>query len=160
MKAFALFVLIAGTAFAVDSRIADVTVYADRAQITRTAEAALNAGENRVAITGLPDLLQDDSVRATGKASVPVTILDVQVKRDVHEKLSDDVTAKLEDETRKITGARRDLDRKAQAVQAEFNKRRASASRADAGVEQVDRELLGTEADSSIGSGVRIPRGE
>lgn len=200
MKTLAAFVLIliAGHALAADSRITDVTVYADRAQITRSAEVALNAGENRVTIAGLPDMLQDDSVRATGKASVPVTILDVQVKRDVHEKLSDDAAAKLEaellalgderaaldgrsrvltqqwevvrqiqiksagdvsrdiqinkfdvtqlkdlpayiggeltklqDEMQKIAVARRELDRKTQAVQAEFNKRRASASRVE-----------------------------
>ncbi len=198
MKCFIIAVLVAGNALAADSRITDVTVYADRAQITRTAEVALNAGENRVTMAGLPDILQDDSVRAAGKAGVPVTILDVQVKRDVHEQLRDEVVAKLEaellklgdertaldgrhrvvgqqyeflkqiqvkaagdvsrdiqinkfdvaqlkdlpgyiggelakleDEMQKIVIARRELDRKVAATQAEFNKRRASASRAE-----------------------------
>ena len=187
------FAALAGT-----STITDVTVYPDRAQITRTAEFDLQPGENRVEIGPLPVILDDNSVRAAGKAAAPVAIQDVAVRRSVREQLRNEEIAKLEqqltdlrdqrtgldarqrvlneqrdllnqiqvkaagdanrdiqinkfdiaqlkdlpafiaaeltkyeDATAKINADRRELDRKIQAAEAEFNKRRANASRAE-----------------------------
>jgi uncharacterized protein (TIGR02231 family) len=181
-----------------DSKITDVTVYADRAQVTRTAEVSLSAGETRVSFDSLPVDLFDDSVRASGKGAAPVSIQDVEVRRTVREQVAD-ATAKeletrlqklrdenaaldarqrvldqqrnflsqiqikaagdisrdvqinkldvaqlkelpgflgaefgrLEEESQKLTVARRELDPKIRAAEAEFNKRRVAAARAD-----------------------------
>jgi uncharacterized protein (TIGR02231 family) len=87
---------------AAESSITDVIVYADRAQITRTAEVPLGVGETRIAIHALPDTLFDDSVRAAGKASLPVSIRDVEVRRNVREQLRDDALAALEEQLQRL----------------------------------------------------------
>ena len=179
------------------SRVTEVTVYPDRAQVTRSTEVSLAAGENRIVFAELPVALADDSVRASGIAATSVTIQDVEVRTVVREQAADaaaielekrlqllrdenaaldarqrvldqvreflrqiqikaagdisrnvqinkfdiaqlkDLPAtigaeftRLEDEAQKVTVARRELDPKIRAAEAEFNKRRAAARRA------------------------------
>ncbi|HEX8227993.1 MAG TPA: mucoidy inhibitor MuiA family protein [Chloroflexia bacterium] len=63
-----------------ESRIAEVTVYTDRARITRRGSVKLQAGEQRVSVANLPATLQDDTVRAGGRGA-GVRILGVEVVR-------------------------------------------------------------------------------
>ncbi|RXW17065.1 hypothetical protein EST38_g8784 [Candolleomyces aberdarensis] len=51
----------------VDSKIAGVSVYSHRAEVTRTFNLALTPGQNQVEISGLPRLLIQDSLRVEGK---------------------------------------------------------------------------------------------
>jgi uncharacterized protein (TIGR02231 family) len=64
----------------IEARIAEVTVYTDRARITRRGSVKLQAGEQRVSVENLPATLQDDSVRAGGRGA-GVRILGVEVVR-------------------------------------------------------------------------------
>lgn len=57
---------------AVDSTITAVTVYADRAKITREATVELPAGSHTVVFHGLPSILMPDSLRAEGAAKADV----------------------------------------------------------------------------------------
>lgn len=50
---------------AVDSRISAVTVYADRAVVTRTARLQLPKGQHEIALEQLPFQLDDTSLRAS-----------------------------------------------------------------------------------------------
>ncbi|HET6313836.1 MAG TPA: mucoidy inhibitor MuiA family protein [Chloroflexia bacterium] len=63
-----------------ESRIAEVTVYTDRARVTRRGAVRLQAGEQRVSLDNLPAGVQDDSVRAGGRGA-GVRILGVEVIR-------------------------------------------------------------------------------
>jgi len=71
--------LFAGDIAAAD-RIAAVTVYSDRARITRVAEVELPAGENIVRFSGLPVALEDSSVQASGKGTAGLKILGIEVR--------------------------------------------------------------------------------
>jgi uncharacterized protein (TIGR02231 family) len=66
---------------AVDTTISDVTVYTDRARVTRRGTAHLAAGEQTLSIENVPTSMQDDSVRAAGRG-VGVRILGVETVRD------------------------------------------------------------------------------
>jgi N-terminal domain of unknown function (DUF4140) len=46
-----------------DSKITNVAVYSGRAEVTRLFRFALKAGQNQVHINGLPDVLDQDSLR-------------------------------------------------------------------------------------------------
>ena len=46
-----------------DSRITDVSVYSGRAEVTRLFCFKLEAGLSQVHINGLPDVMEQDSVR-------------------------------------------------------------------------------------------------
>jgi uncharacterized protein (TIGR02231 family) len=80
----------------VESHITDVTVYPDRAQITRSAEININPGETRLLFDKLPAMLADDSIQAAGKAAAQVVIGDVAVNTVVHEQAQDAKAEELE----------------------------------------------------------------
>jgi uncharacterized protein (TIGR02231 family) len=63
------------------SRIDAVTVYRSSARVTRVAEARLGAGDGRVLLEGLPESLDDDSVRVSGKGTARARIFGVSVER-------------------------------------------------------------------------------
>ncbi|GAB4279816.1 MAG: mucoidy inhibitor MuiA [Oscillatoriaceae cyanobacterium] len=64
-----------------ESRISAVTVYQDRASITRSAKLTLTGTEQELIIQGLPLTLETESVRARGSGTVTVRILGVQTER-------------------------------------------------------------------------------
>lgn len=80
----------------VASRIADVTVYADRAQIMRKAGIELSAGSQRLAFARLPGWLDEGSVRVALVPASAAEILDVQVLRTFLSKASDEDFRKAE----------------------------------------------------------------
>jgi uncharacterized protein (TIGR02231 family) len=62
----------------IEAPIVAVTVYPDRARVTRRGTVALTPGEHTLTLGSLPTTLQDDSVRAGGKGA-GVKILGVEV---------------------------------------------------------------------------------
>jgi uncharacterized protein (TIGR02231 family) len=65
----------------VDTTISEVTVYTDRARVTRQGTRHLAAGEQTLSIENVPTSMQDDSVRASGRGE-GVRILGVETVRD------------------------------------------------------------------------------
>jgi uncharacterized protein (TIGR02231 family) len=61
-----------------NSKISEVTVYADRAQVKRTAEKYLAAGEHRLIFDKIPDSLQSESIRIDGKGNF--VLMDFKLK--------------------------------------------------------------------------------
>jgi uncharacterized protein (TIGR02231 family) len=64
----------------VDTRICEVTVYTDRARVTRRGTVTLTGNETELAIASLPATLETDSVRATGSGTIAVRLLGVRSK--------------------------------------------------------------------------------
>lgn len=64
----------------VESRITAVTVYQDRALITRTADVTLSPGIDILEFPNLPTDLLDQTLQVTGSANSSVKILDVRIK--------------------------------------------------------------------------------
>lgn len=63
------------------TRISQVTVYTDRARVTRRGVVALTGGERELAIASLPANLQTESIRASGSGTVAVRLLQVRTER-------------------------------------------------------------------------------
>lgn len=63
------------------SRIDAVTVYRSTARVTRAARVEVGAGAARVLLEGLPDQLDDDSLRVEGKGSARARVFGVAVER-------------------------------------------------------------------------------
>ncbi|HXE97567.1 MAG TPA: DUF4140 domain-containing protein, partial [Dongiaceae bacterium] len=83
-------------------RITAVTVYPDRALTTRTAELDLKPGSYLVTFDSLPALLQDDSVRVSGKGSAGVTIVGLEVKKAFLEQSGEKRVKELDEEIRAL----------------------------------------------------------
>lgn len=63
-----------------DTRVSAVTVYADRASVTRTGTVTITPGDHVVIIDGLPGGLSPDSLRADGESTAGVTLGAVEHK--------------------------------------------------------------------------------
>ncbi len=64
----------------IEALISQVTVFSDRAQITRRAAVQLEGGAQELVIAGLPAALDENSLRASGSGTVAVKILGVESK--------------------------------------------------------------------------------
>jgi uncharacterized protein (TIGR02231 family) len=109
-----------GHAITAGQRITAVTVYPDRALVTRSGTVMLPAGIQTVVFDHLPLNLEEDSVRAKAASRTAMKILGIEMRRDYREvapnadtqKLQDGVT-KLDDQIRALTDEQRDLNKRA-----------------------------------------------
>lgn len=83
--------------------IAAVTVFPDRARVTRRGRISLMPGEHRLDISGLPMALLPDSLRASGRGTARARLLGV--------------SARVENYTDTPAGAARELEAKIQAAE-------------------------------------------
>ncbi|MBD0311085.1 MAG: DUF4140 domain-containing protein, partial [Microcoleus sp. T1-bin1] len=79
----------------IDTRICEVTVYTDRALVTRRGTVGLTGNERELAIASLPATLETESVRATGAGTVAVRLLGVRSDRVFSSEPAGDRTAEL-----------------------------------------------------------------
>jgi uncharacterized protein (TIGR02231 family) len=93
-----------------NSRINAVTVYRDRAVVTRTASAQLAAGEQVLSFENLPAALVDQSLQAAGRGVAGATILDVSAQNVFAEATSNDRVKDLETQIKELQRQRRVLD--------------------------------------------------
>jgi uncharacterized protein (TIGR02231 family) len=84
-----------------DAPIVAVTVYLDRARVTRRAVVRLPAGDHRVHVGPLPLGLRRDSVRVGGRG--PATVLGVDVVTHHHARTPDAEAAELAEQRRTLT---------------------------------------------------------
>src|SRR5712671_4564817 len=107
-----LFLSLPAGAFAekANSRISAVTVYRDRAIVTRTATAQLAAGEQVLSFENLPAALVDQSLQASGRGVAGATILDVSAQNVFTEATSNDRVKELENQIKDLQRQRRVLD--------------------------------------------------
>lgn len=123
MKPFRLLVLsvLPAALFAapVDSSISAVTVYADRAVVTRAGTAELTPGIAEIVFSNLPQALDDRSLQVTGKGTAQVTILDVSAKRAFVDFAANPRVKTLEDELKALMKQNRALDDRTNLLQAQ-----------------------------------------
>ncbi|OQB92963.1 MAG: hypothetical protein BWX86_01719 [Verrucomicrobia bacterium ADurb.Bin122] len=94
-----------------DSRISAVTVYADRAVVTRTATLDIAAtGQQELVFNNLPATLVEQSLQVSGRGTAQVTILDVAAKATYLDFTPNDRVKTLEDELRGLEKQTRGLD--------------------------------------------------
>ncbi|MEZ5412941.1 MAG: mucoidy inhibitor MuiA family protein [Opitutaceae bacterium] len=94
---------------AIDSRITAVTVYSDRAVVSRTADTKLSAGINELTFNALPANLLDQSLQVSGSGSTAVTILDVTAKQTFLPETPDPRRKDLEDQIKALREKDRSL---------------------------------------------------
>lgn len=103
-----------------NSRIAAVTVYADRAVVTRNATLDLAAtGMVEVMFEKLPAALLDQSLQVSGRGVAQVTILDVAARAAYVDFTPNERVKALEDELRALARQRRAVDDRATVLKAQ-----------------------------------------
>ncbi|MDI7004635.1 mucoidy inhibitor MuiA [Pseudomonas aeruginosa] len=104
---------------AVDSRISAVTVYADRAVVTRTARLQLPKGQHEIALEQLPFQLDDASLRASLGASAAATLLDVSSAAQRVERPDDNRVQQLDQQLREIDRQLREIHDRGSVLEAQ-----------------------------------------
>lgn len=106
------------------SRIDAVTVYRESARVTRVAKVELPDGATRVVLEGLPDELDDDSIRVEGKGAAKARVFGVGVERmTAQEAVTAEARAveerieRLQDEDRALEDAGRAAQARAKFVE-------------------------------------------
>ena len=85
------------------SRIDSVTVFADRAQVSRNASLSLKPGTNLVTFGDLPQLLDEASLRAEGKGTGRARIAGITVKDVFLERVQQKRVHELEEQIASLT---------------------------------------------------------
>ena len=119
LPALFLSLVAALSAAPVDSKISAVTVYADRAVITRTATLAVGAGQTELVFANLPESLLDQSLQVTGRGTAQVTILDVTAKRTFVDFTPNERVQQLETQLKALGKQVRALDDRAAVLEAQ-----------------------------------------
>ena len=105
-----------------DSHIAAVTVYLDRAVVTRSATLALPAtGLTEVTFEKLPAALLDQSLQVAGHGVAQATILDVTARATYVDFTPNERVKELEDQLRALAKQRRVLDDRAAVLKSQEN---------------------------------------
>src|SRR3954453_16309553 len=86
------------TELVLDAPIVAVSVYPDRARVTRRGRITVPAGDQTVYVEPLPLALQEDSGRVAGRG--PATVLGVDLAIRHHPQAPDDTVAELERQRR------------------------------------------------------------
>ncbi len=94
----------------VDSRISAVTVYQDRAVVTRTASVQLAGGTAVLVFPNLPQALNEQSLQVSGRGTAQATILDVSAKQTYVDYTPDARVKELEDQLKGLGKQMRGLD--------------------------------------------------
>jgi uncharacterized protein (TIGR02231 family) len=136
------------------SRISSVTVYADRAQVTRSCRLSLKAGTNLVTFDALPQLMAEDSLRAEGAGAGRARIAGVTVRSVFLERFQEKRIRGLEEEILA-------LNRKVESIEA--RRKALAAQRAFIGSirvgwgERISKELtLGRPSTAEMGEAVKF----
>jgi uncharacterized protein (TIGR02231 family) len=101
--------------------ISAVTVFPDRAAVTRTVEVELLAGANEVTVIDLPLALLPESVRVDGSAATAVRLGAVEVRHRYGEGRDMDAERRLADEIEALHDRRAALDDEIRAAQAQLD---------------------------------------
>jgi uncharacterized protein (TIGR02231 family) len=94
----------------VDSRITSVTVYQDRAVVTRTATVQLGGGTTELVFANLPQSLNEQSLQVSGRGAAQATILDVSAKQTFIDYTPNARVKELEDQLRALGKQTRGID--------------------------------------------------
>jgi uncharacterized protein (TIGR02231 family) len=121
--AAAIFIAASGSARPQEpsSIISGVTVFPDRAAVTRTIELALQAGPNTVTVVDLPATLLPQSVRVDGSAAAAVRLGAVEVRTRYGTSANPDAERRLQEEIEALHDRRRALDDEIRSAQAQLD---------------------------------------
>ncbi|MEG5066595.1 mucoidy inhibitor MuiA family protein [Microcoleus sp. B3-A4] len=105
-----------------NTSISEVTVYTDRALVTRRGTVSLTGNERELAIASVPATLETESVRATGAGTVAVRLLGVRTERVFSSEPVGDRTAELTQQIQELQTQRRGINDKitARKIQLKF----------------------------------------
>ena len=105
----------------IDAAIAKVTVYTDRALVTRQNTISLEGDESELILSNLPVTLFQDSVRVTGKGTSTVNILGVKVESVFTPEVAVESIAQIDRQIQTLQNQKASLDNQLSSRQLQLN---------------------------------------
>ncbi|TMC50300.1 MAG: DUF4140 domain-containing protein, partial [Chloroflexi bacterium] len=105
---------------ALQSQTIEVSVFPDRARVTRRGTLALAAGVQTIELTDLPLSLVPDSVRAAGRGSADSALLDVNTRRAYYSETPSDSARNLEQQLERLQDQDKALADQAAAIEVQL----------------------------------------
>ena len=93
----------------VSSSVSEVTVYPDRARVTRTALATLPAGTSVLEFSGLPEALDEGSIEVNATSDTPLTIEGIDIRREFLAASASPKTQELERQLQELLDQKKSL---------------------------------------------------
>ncbi|MDH2050099.1 mucoidy inhibitor MuiA family protein [Achromobacter marplatensis] len=106
-----------GAAAGLASSIGAVTVYQDRAVVTRSASSELTAGEHELVLENLPVSLQESSLQVSAKSTGQASLLDVKVRDAYQADTANERVRALQEQLRKLEAQQAELDDEAAVLE-------------------------------------------
>jgi uncharacterized protein (TIGR02231 family) len=103
-----------------EAPITQVTVFTDRARLTRNGKIQLPKGESVIVLSGITMAMESDSVRVNGKGA-GITIRGVDVKSDILAESKDELKAALQAESKALKARLRELEHERAGNDAELS---------------------------------------
>lgn len=100
----------------VETTIDEVTVFTNRAMVTRRGHTSLQAGPAELVVTNLPVLLDTDSIRAGGEGNVAVKIIGVRSERVFSVESVSESVAELEQQIESLERHHKEMKNQLQAL--------------------------------------------
>jgi uncharacterized protein (TIGR02231 family) len=122
----------------VTSSISEVTVYPDRARVTRTAMASLPIGTSVLEFPGLPAALDESSIEVSAKADAPLTIEGIDVRQEF---LASSASPKAQDLERQLQELQ-DQEKSLQRQKDVCEEKQKFFQNLSAGLGKVDKEPI------------------
>ena len=122
----------------VTSSISEVTVYPDRARVTRTAMASLPIGTSVLEFPGLPAALDESSIEVSAKADAPLTIEGIDVRQEF---LASSASPKAQDLERQLQELQ-DQEKSLQGQKDVCEEKQEFFRNLSAGLGKVDKEPI------------------
>src|SRR5271165_2412249 len=122
----------------VSSSISEVTVYPDRARVTRTAVASLPIGPSILEFPGLPAALDESSIEVSARADAPLTIEEIDVRQEF---LASSASPKAQDLERQLQELQ-DQEKSFQGQKDVCEEKREFFRNLSAGLGKVDKESV------------------
>src|SRR5438067_10751748 len=103
------------------SRTIEVSVFPDRARVTRRGALALAAGVQTVELADLPLSLLPDSVRAAGRGTADVALLGVSTRRTYYSETPSDSARSLEQQLERLQDQDKALGDQAASIEVQLS---------------------------------------
>lgn len=121
------------------SVIEKVTVYSDRAQVTRVATVTLKPGAQEIIFEGLPGAIEAQSISTSGRGKAKVKLYGAKIKVEQLAETQSEVRKNLQDQLEKLQDGRRILEGERQVLD---QKQQFLSSIRSASLEQLGKDLV------------------
>jgi uncharacterized protein (TIGR02231 family) len=121
------------------SSVSEVTVYPDRARVTRTALATLPAGTSVLEFSGLPEALDEGSIEVNATSDTPLTIEGIDIRREFLTASASPKAQELERQLQELLDQKKSLQGQKDVCQS----KRDFFRNLSAGLGQADKQPIG-----------------